>query len=162
MCGLKLSTSAFEVGFNKRMAKLPNSEVVKKFLAAQYAGDIDAAFDNYASPSFTWVTGSSNNDELKAQIPWAGYTHHGKEGYKKLTSMLYGEFESLKFETKRFTEGGERVFVEGNFVFKHLNTGKVVDSDFLAVFELVDGRITGGQFYENTAGVAAARMKSTE
>ncbi|MDY6940456.1 MAG: hypothetical protein SWY16_22715 [Cyanobacteriota bacterium] len=53
---------------------------------------------------------------------------------------------------------GDRVFVEGHFTFRHRTTGKIADSDFLAAFRMENGRISGGQFYENTAGVAAARQ----
>lgn len=139
---------------------MDNTEVVKKFLTAQYAGKIDEAFDMYAHDQFTWVVGSKDNGDLKSQIPWAGYKHKGKDGYKTLTGMLYGEYDSQKFETHHFSEAAGKVFVEGNFVFKHRVTGKIVDSDFVAVFKMRDGKISGGQFFENTAGVAAARIKS--
>ena len=147
------------------MDKLNKIEVVQKFLEAQYAGDFDTAFNNYALPEFTWIVGSAKNDNLKALIPWAGYEHKGQEGYQNLTSMLFGEFESLTFEPRHFTDAGDkpsawlrlRVYVEGHFTFRHRETGKIADSDFVAVFQFKEGKISGGQFYENTADVAAAR-----
>lgn len=132
-------------------------EIVQKFLEAQYAGDFDTAFDNYALPEFTWIVSSANNDHLKALIPWAGYEHQGKEGYINLTKMLFGEFESLTFEPQHFTDASDRVYVEGHFTFRHRETGKIADSDFIALFRFQEGKISGGQFYENTADVAAAR-----
>ena len=139
------------------MDKLNKIEVVQKFLEAQYAGDFDTAFNNYALPEFTWIVGSAKNDNLKALIPWAGYEHKGKEGYQNLTGMLFGEFESLTFEPHHFTDAGDRVYVEGHFTFRHQETGKIADSDFIALFRFKEGKISGGQFYENTADVAAAR-----
>jgi len=52
------------------------------------------------------------------------------------------------------------VFVEGSFRFRHRQTGRIAESDWLARFDMRDGRIAGGQFYENTYAVAAARRQS--
>ncbi|MEO0489980.1 MAG: nuclear transport factor 2 family protein [Cyanobacteria bacterium J06659_2] len=135
-----------------------NIETVQKFLEAQYVSDFDHAFQAYAHPNFQWVVSSNHNEALKAAIPWAGYIHHGKEGYIRLVTMLFSEFEALEFEPRRYTDAGDRVFVEGHFTFRHRQTGKIADSDWIARFDMAAGRITGGQFYENTAGVAAARQ----
>ena len=80
-----------------------------------------------------------------------------REGYVGLTAMLFSEFEALSFEARRYVDAGEVVFVEGHFNFRHRRTGRIADSDWLARFDLRDGRIAGGQFYENTHAVAAAR-----
>lgn len=140
------------------MTDSPNIQTVKHFFAAQYAGDFDTAFRDYAAPDFGWIVGSADNEALKNAIPWAGYTHHGKEGYLSLTAMLFAEFEPLEFEQRHYTDAGDRVFVEGHFVFRHRETGLLADSDWIARFDMQDGRIRGGQFYENTADVARARM----
>ena len=135
-----------------------NTETVQKFLEAQYAGEFDHAFQDYAHSNFQWVVSSNSNENLRAVIPWAGYTHKGKEGYVRLVTLLFSEFEALEFEPRRYTDAGDRVFVEGHFTFRHRETGKIADSDWIARFDMDAGRITGGQFYENTAGVAAARQ----
>ena len=135
-----------------------NVETVQKFFEAQYAGEFDHAFQTYAHPNFQWVVSSGNNEELRSAIPWAGYTHQGKDGYVRLVTLLFSEFEALEFEPDRYTDAGDRVFVEGHFTFRHRQTGKIADSDWIARFNMESGRITGGQFYENTAGVAAARQ----
>ena len=41
----------------------------------------------------------------------------------------------------------------GRMVFRHRETAKIAVSDFIARFDMRDARITGGQFYENTAWV---------
>ena len=140
------------------MNKLNNIDTVKGFFAAQYAGDFDKAFQQYALPNFQWIVASADNDSLREAIPWAGYTHRGKEGYVRLVTLLFSEFEPLIFEQQRYTDAGDRVFVEGHFQFRHRETGKLADSDWVARFDMQDGRILGGQFYENTAAVAAARL----
>lgn len=134
-----------------------NIQTVQKFLEAQYAGDFDLAFQAYAQPNFQWIVSSNNNESLRAAIPWAGYTHQGKEGYIRLVTLLFSEFEALEFEPGRYTDADDRVFVEGHFIFRHRTTGKIADSDWVARFDMQDHRITGGQFYENTAAVADAR-----
>ena len=142
------------------MTDSQNITAVKSFLEAQYAGDFDKAFGDFAQPDFTWIVSTAASDELRAAIPWAGYEHHGKEGYIRLTNLLFSEFEALEFRPKTFTDAGQSVFVEGRFVFRHRETAKLAVSDFLARFDMRDGRISGGQFYENTAAVAAARQPS--
>jgi uncharacterized protein len=140
------------------MTSPSNVEVAKAFLEAQYKGEFDRGFQDYASSAgFSWVVSTDNNAALTALIPWAGFKHHGKEEYMELTKMLYSEFEVLEFQPRRFTDAGSCVFVEGDFKFRHYQTQRIAESDFVSRFDMVDGRITGGQFYENTAAVAEAR-----
>jgi ketosteroid isomerase-like protein len=139
---------------------LSNTEVVERFLKCQYEGDFDTAFGNFVSRDFVWVVGSAENEGLTAAIPWAGRRLEGKTGYIELVEQLFGEFEPLKFDPHRFTDVGFAVFVEGNFKFRHRATKKTADSDFVARFDMTDGRISGGQFFENTYSVAAARSPS--
>lgn len=135
-----------------------NTESVKNFFEAQYSGQYDKAFTQYANPEFTWAVGMSNNPELTAAIPWAGRRLPGAEGYKTLTGELFDEFESLVFEAKRYIDVDDVVFAEGYFKFRHRKTGKIAEADWAARFDMRDGRISGGQFYENTYAVAAARI----
>ena len=140
------------------MPEQNNIAAVKGFLAAQYAGDFDTAFGDFAHADFTWIVGAANSETLRAAIPWAGYEHHGKEGYITLTTLLFSEFEALDFATRTFTDTGEAVYVEGRFVFRHRETAKIAESDFMARFDMRDHRVSGGQFYEDTAAVASARI----
>lgn len=135
-----------------------NTDAVKHFFEAQYSGNYDKAFNNYANPEFTWAVGMGSNSELTAAIPWAGRRLAGAEGYKTLTGELFGEFEPLVFDAKRYDDVGDVVYVEGYFKFRHRKTGKIAEADWLARFNMRDGRISGGQFYENTYAVAAARL----
>lgn len=141
------------------MSESKNIVAVKGFLEAQYAGDFDTAFAEYAQSDFQWIVSTEDNEALRAAIPWAGYVHKGKDGYIRLTHVLFSEFEPMEFTPSRYTDAGERVFVEGRFVFRHRETSKLVVSDFIGRFDMRDYRITGGQFYENTFGVAMARKK---
>jgi uncharacterized protein len=101
--------------------------------------------------------GSANNAELQAVIPWAGHELSGKDGYLRLTELLFSEFEPIVFRAVRYTDAGAMVFVEGHFTFRHRHTGKIADSDWIARFDMKNHRIVGGQFFENTAAIAAAR-----
>lgn len=142
------------------MHNLSNTEKVAKFFELQYQGDFDTAFGEYADPDFYWIVSSAENDELRAAIPWAGYRHKGKEGYLELTSQLFGEFDVIEFEPQHYLDGGDRVLVQGHFRFKHKKTGKIADSDWIARFDIKNGKIAGGQFFENTYAVAAARIEN--
>lgn len=132
-------------------------ETVKAFLELQYEGRIEEAFLRYADEDFSWVVSSQSNPDLNNAIPWAGIELTGLEGYKNLTNLLFGEFEPLEFKTTSFHAVDDIVFMTGHFVFKHRLTGKTADSDFLGLFRMKDGKIEGGQFYENTFAVAEAR-----
>ncbi|MEM8795414.1 MAG: ketosteroid isomerase, partial [Pseudomonadota bacterium] len=112
------------------MTGTTNITAVKGFLDAQYAGDFDKAFGEFAHAHFKWVVGTAANDELRAAIPWAGYEHKGKEGYIRLTTLLFSEYEPLEFNPSKFSDTNDTVYVEGRFVFRHRETTKVAISDF--------------------------------
>ncbi len=139
------------------MSDTPSIEKIKAFLSAQYEGDFDAAFKNADADKFAWTVDSGGNEDLRAAVPWAGYAHEGKQGYLDLTGALFGEFDIIAFEPRHYVDAGDRVIVEGHFSFRHKTTGKIADSDWMARFEVKEGRIAGGQFFENTHAVAAAR-----
>lgn len=98
------------------------------------------------------------NSELTAAIPWAGYEHKGLSGYKNLTELLFGEYEPLIFDARKFHDTGESVLVEGYFQFKHRITEKIAESDWIGRFDIKNGKIAGGQFFENTYAIASARQ----
>jgi uncharacterized protein len=129
--------------------------VVRAFYDHIYAGDIDAAL-TLIDGEFTWLVGTLS-DELTAAIPWAGRILRGPEGFRELVEQLFGEFENIEFAARSYAASGEYVFVLGFFTFQHKQTGKKVTTDWMARFQVVDGFIRGGQFFENTYGVAAAR-----
>ena len=136
---------------------MKNIETVKGFLGLQYQGKIEEAFATYASQDFSWVVGSGTNQALTKAIPWAGYSHNGLGGYKNLVSLLFGEYDAEVFEVHQYHDVNDQVFAVGHFKFKHKETGKIADSDFVGRFEMKNGKIAGGQFYENTYAVAAGR-----
>lgn len=135
----------------------PNIRAAKGFFAAQHCGELDDSFASFVQPDFRFVVSCACNDELRSAIPWAGHEHKGREGYQRLTALLFSEYELLCCVTTRFTNAGDQVFVEGHFRLRHRETAKIADSDFLARLEMRNGKIASGQFYENTAAVAAAR-----
>ena len=137
---------------------MSNISTVKGFLDLQYQGKIDEAFDTYANKNFSWIVGSGGNEALCKAIPWAGYRHNGLDGYKNLVSLLFGEYEAEVFEVHQYHDVDDQVFAVGHFKFKHKETGKVADSDFIGRFDMKNGKIAGGQFYENTFAVASGRM----
>ncbi len=73
-------------------------------------------------------------------------------------TRLFREFEPLAFDAKRYTDAIFAVFVEGHFTFRHRETQGTAESDWVARFDMADGRLAAGQFYENTYAVAAARQ----
>jgi ketosteroid isomerase-like protein len=139
------------------MPDKPNIIAAKGFFSAQHCGEVDDTFCDYVHPDFRFAVSCVCNDELRAAIPWAGHEHKGREGYQRLTTLLFSEYELLAYEIKRFTDAGNQVFAEGHFRLRHRETAKIAESDFLARLEMRDGKIVRGQMYENTAAIAAAR-----
>ncbi|WP_024802872.1 alpha/beta fold hydrolase [Nocardia sp. BMG51109] len=131
------------------------ADVVRRYFGHIYAGEIDAAAA-MLHPDFTWLVGTESA-ELTAAIPWAGQVWHGRDGLRDLVEMLFGEYESAEFQARDFYPVGGHVFVRGYFDFRHKSTRKRAAGDWLADFEVIDGAIRGGQFFENTYAVAAAR-----
>lgn len=143
------------------LKKADNVQIVKTFFERQYAGDFDGAFE-LASPDFSFAVASRGDAELNAAIPWAGTILNGRNGYRAMTDKLFGEYDVESFEIQHYLDGGDRVIVEGHFRFRHKGTRRIADSDFLARFDMRDGKVAGGQFYENTLAVAASRRDLTE
>ena len=134
-----------------------NIATVKAFLKAQFAGEAERGFHDYASPSFNWTVASRDSPDLTAAIPWAGFTLKGAEGYKNLMDLLFGEFEPLEFKPSAFYDAKEVVFVMGTLAFKHRKTEKIARSDFVSRFDIFEGKVGGGQMYEDTYAFASAR-----
>lgn len=85
-------------------------------------------------------------------------TPAGRRGLQKtLAGRLFGGFEPLVFEARRFHDVGEAVIAEGCSNFRHRRAGKVAEADWIARSDMRDGGISGGRFHENTRAVAAAR-----
>ena len=136
-----------------------NADLVRHFYEHIYAGDINAAVD-MLHDDFTWLV-ATENAALTAAVPWAGRTLRGREGFLELATMLFGEFESLEFQAKEFHAIGDQVFVFGHFSFRHQASGRLAVSDWAARFAVADGKILGGQFFEDTYSVAVARAEAT-
>ena len=138
---------------------MSNADRVRDFFRLQYAGDYAQGFARHAHADFRFVTGSDGDADLRAAIPWAGYVHEGQDGYRSLYEGLFGEYDVEAFEPRSFaeavTDDGAKVYVEGRF--RHKTTGRIAESDWCARFDMRDGRIAGGQFFENTYAVAMAR-----
>ncbi|GAB3434950.1 nuclear transport factor 2 family protein [Flindersiella endophytica] len=132
-----------------------NASLIRTFYDHVYSGEIEDILA-MLHDDFTWLIGT-NSEELAAAIPWAGRVLRGSKGFLEMVDGLFGEFETVEFQARDFVTAGDDVFVEGMFVFRHKETGKTAVSDWLARFRVADGKILGGQFFENTYAVAAAR-----
>ena len=136
---------------------MEKKDIVKKMLEMQYGSGVDTNFvTQYSNENFQWIVGIVN-EELHKAIPWAGVVQNGMEGYYNLVGQLFGEFEVLQFLPKDFHETETKVFVEGYFKFQHKVTKKIAETDYIMRFDFDNGKISGGQMYENTYGVAEAR-----
>lgn len=133
-----------------------NTAIARGFFAAFFEGDFDRLFADYAEPDLKWVVTMADDPELRAVVPWSGREHVGHRGLVELQAQLLAAFEPVSFEPTRFTDAGDRVFVEGTFRLRHRMTDKIADSDWVARLDFENGRVSSGQFFENSYAVAAA------
>ncbi|WP_411034345.1 hypothetical protein [Shinella sp. BYT-45] len=93
------------------MSDKPNITAAKGFFATQRCGDLDDTFCDYVHTDFRFMVSCTCNDELRAAIPWADCEHRGREGYHRLTMLLFSEYELLEYEIRRFTDASRQFFI---------------------------------------------------
>ena len=118
------------------MKETNNIEVAKLFFAAIFAENFDRAFADYANSNFRFVAGSMDNPELQKAIPLvASYASAKQDTWWNDATAFFGVRVS-EFRGYPIPDAGDKVFVEGHFRFKHKQTGKIADSDWLTRFDM--------------------------
>ena len=88
-------------------------------------------------------------------IPWAG-TRHGHEGVAEFFSLIGETLEFEQFVPREFVTQGDTVVVLGYERSLVKPTGRTFEQEWAHVFKLMNGNITKGRFFEDTAAQVVA------
>lgn len=109
-------------------------EVVKKFYAATFSGDMSTA-RSMVSADCQW-------DHRGPEGPPVNQLFVGPDGIEEFFRILGETQETLEFDVKEWFGDGDRVVALGSIRLRVIDTGKEWGSDFAFSHTVQDGRIT--------------------
>ena len=113
-----------------------NIDIVQAAYAAFGRGDVEGIL-NLVTDDVTWAVNGRLGD-----YPTFGLKR-GKTGVGEFFAYVGANENFSDFSPQRFFSDADRVFVEGHAAYTVNSTGKSVDTDFLHVFTVTGGRISG-------------------
>jgi ketosteroid isomerase-like protein len=128
--------------------------------------NIDVARQGYAN----FKTGSISSllDQMADDVVWqlpdiegvalAG-TRTGRAGVAEFFSTLARDQEAIEFDPREFIAQDDKVVSLGHYKWRIKETGREFESDFVHIFTIRDGKITGFREHFDTAASAAAYQK---
>ena len=125
-----------------------NADFIRSLYAAFGRGDVKTILDNL-DPAIAW---SSNCDET---IPWGG-TRHGTAGAASFFQELGDNLDFESFEPREFFEDAGTVIVLGHTQARLKRNGQPVDSDWVHVFKITNGKVAQFREFYDTAAVVRA------
>ena len=131
------------------MGEQDNLQAIHKVYDAFGRGDVEGVI-SMLTDDVTWTTPGPPD-----VIPYAGE----KRGHDEVTCYFeaFGAAaQTTAFEPQKFFTDDDMVVVLGHYTFDVVETGKVVDNDFVHTFQLDDGKISAFEGYEDSAAVVAA------
>jgi ketosteroid isomerase-like protein len=129
-----------------------NKEIVRQAYKNFKSGDIQALLA-LLSDNVRWQLADIEN------VPFAG-TRNGREQVAQFFSALAEDQDVLQFEPQEFIAEGEKVVALGQYSWRVKSTGREYGGDWVHVFTISDGKITGFQEYMDTAAAATAHQKA--
>jgi ketosteroid isomerase-like protein len=130
------------------MANENNINIVKKAFACFGKGDVDGIIALMID-DVRWEITEVKNDPVTG-------TRTGKDAVKNLFIQMGQVQQGEAFNPQNFYSDADKVFVQGNYAFKVNATGKSFACDFIQVFTIKNGLISGYREYTDTAKVQEA------
>lgn len=127
---------------------MTNIETTQAVFAAFGAGDIPAILEHLAEDVVIEFYGPT-------AIPYAG-TYRGHVEARRFFETVLCSVRINQFEPEEFLADADKVIVTGHLNLNALSTGGTIDSDFVHVITLADGRWTRFRDFMNTAVAVAA------
>jgi ketosteroid isomerase-like protein len=129
-----------------------NTEIVKQAYDSFKRGDIQAVL-GLMSEDINWRLPQVEN------MPQSGQ-RRGINQVTEFFSLLAQTQDVKEFEPREFIAQGDRVVALGHYAWTAKETGRDFESDFVHVFTVRNGKVTGFDEYFDTATVAAAFQKA--
>ena len=134
------------------MNEQENAKTVQEAYNNFNTGNIQALLDQM-SDKVTWELPEIEGVALAGK-------RTGREGVKEFFETLARDQDVLEFEPLESLAQGDKVVSLGHYKWRVKDTGREYASDFVHVFTLSDGKITGFREHFDTAVVAAAYRKA--
>jgi ketosteroid isomerase-like protein len=125
------------------MSESANIEVTQNLFSAFGAGDIPAILELL-------------NDDIVIEfygpdvIPYAGM-YHGKAQAREFFATVLSSVDINQFDAEEIIADGDKVIVTGHLNLNAKRTGRTIDSDFVHVITLANGKWTRFRDFMNTA-----------
>jgi uncharacterized protein len=132
------------------MQEEQNTKVVQAGYAAFGSGNIPALLDLF-DDSIVWhsVVGAS------PKVLTAG-VRRGKAAVQDFFKVLGENITFHSFEPRQFVAQGDTVVALGHYNSTHKTTGGKVDSDWVMIFKLTNGKVVNFQEFADSAAINAA------
>ncbi len=127
---------------------MDNIKITQDIFAAFGAGDIPAILEHLADDVVIEFYGPP-------AIPYAG-TWRGRDEAARFFETVLASVRINQFDPEEFLADADKVVVTGHLNLNALSTGGEIDSDFVHVITLADGRWTRFRDFMNTAVATAA------
>ena len=129
-----------------------NKAIVQQAYNNFKTGNIQALLDQL-SDEVTWQL-----PEI-AGVPLAG-KRTGRDSVRDFFATVARDQDVIEFEPREFVSEGDKVVSLGHYKWRVKDTGREFASDFVHIFTVRDGKITGFREHFDSAVVAAAYQKS--
>jgi ketosteroid isomerase-like protein len=125
---------------------------------------VKQAYDYFKSGNIEGVLSLMSNDvdwrlPKVENMPHAG-TRKGIEQVSEFFSILDEVQDAKQFDPNEFIAQGDRVVAMGHYIWKVKPTNREYESDFVHVFTVRDGKITGFDEYFDTTPATVAYQKA--
>ena len=124
-----------------------NVELIQGIYAAFGRGDVAAIQAANAEDTVWRVIGSSDYPLHKSL--------HGRAGILEFFTLVAQHEDFSELAPQSFHDAGDHVFVLGHAAYTLKTTGKAVDTDFVHVWQVRDGQVSGFREFADTAQVVA-------
>jgi len=126
-----------------------NIGLVQSLYAAFGRGEI-ATITNAMAPDSTWEIVGRASD-----FPTLGL-RRGAAGVQSFFETVGQHLDFADFSPKEFYSADDMVFVLGHYAMTVKSTGKPLESDWIHVFSIRDGKVTAFREFTDTAKAAEA------
>lgn len=121
---------------------------------------VQQAYENFKSGDIQSLLGLLADDvswqlpEIE-NVPFAG-KRQGRESVGQFFSTVAGSQDVKSFEPREFVAQGDKVVALGSYTWRVKSTGREFGGEWVHVFTIRDGKVTGFHEYTDTAAAAAA------